>query len=623
MKKTSIAGGLSALLLICSSLKAQEEQVQDLGRVVVTGNRLETPIEKSGKVIYKITKKEIEQTAGRTVADLLNTLPGISIDGVYGTPGTNLSYTIRGGRNRHTLILIDGLPVNDPSSIANDYDLRLINAHEIEYIEVLKGGASTLYGTNAAAGVINIKLKEPTQESTSTTFSQEVGSFQSMQTNAEVQGKTGKVNYLAGASFSISEGISAATSLDPTQEFENDGFHRYTGRTKLVYRPSASVHLEGNLRYEHLVSDYDGGAFLDQNNQFDIRQLSVGFSPKWSYTKGELQLKANYNQIERTFISSFPANENGYNLQSDVSNTYVISSRLKTIMGVQFQEFSYDQEDEQPKQRNVDPYLHLSWDVVAGLTLNGGLRANHNSVYGTQLVYSINPSYLIELGNDQQLKLFSSYSTAFVTPSLFQLFSSLYGSDDLAPEETASVEGGFSLYLSEAFTLNVEYFERKEQNAIDFVSLFDDQGNFVGGVYQNIEGEREIQGLEADFSYQLKDGLRFSANYANYQFGDPSQFFRIPAQKYGASLQYQLMKNTNVGLVYTHFGERQSPIFTDPFLVTLERFNVLDLTFSHSLSSGDLIFNGAVYNLLNEDFIGVYGFSTRPVNFSLGLTARF
>ena len=116
--------------------------------------RFETHIEKSGKVIYKVTYDEIEKTAGRTVADILNTLPGVNIDGVYGTPGTNLSYNIRGGRNRHTLILIDGLPVNDPSSIANDYDLRLINTREIEYIEVLKGGSSTLYGTNAAAGAV-------------------------------------------------------------------------------------------------------------------------------------------------------------------------------------------------------------------------------------------------------------------------------------------------------------------------------------------------------------------------------------------------------------------------------------------------------------------------------------
>ena len=153
---------MSAITIINANVLSQEnEKSQDLGQVVVTGNRFETPIEKSGKVIYKISQKEISRSTGRSVADMLNLLPGINITGAYGTPGTNLEYSLRGGRNRHTLILIDGLPINDPSLISSDYDLRLINLQEVAYIEVLKGGASTLYGTNAAAGVINIKLKRP------------------------------------------------------------------------------------------------------------------------------------------------------------------------------------------------------------------------------------------------------------------------------------------------------------------------------------------------------------------------------------------------------------------------------------------------------------------------------
>ena len=138
--------GLAVLMLMAFvTVSIAQEEVRDLGKVVVTDTRFETPIEKSGKVIYKITADQITNLPGRTVADLLNTLPGINVDGAFGTPGTNLDYSLRGGRNRHTLILIDGLPINDPSSISNDYDLRLINARDIEFIEVLKGGASTLF----------------------------------------------------------------------------------------------------------------------------------------------------------------------------------------------------------------------------------------------------------------------------------------------------------------------------------------------------------------------------------------------------------------------------------------------------------------------------------------------
>ena len=122
----------------------------DLGKYVVTHTRFETPIEKSGKVIYKISAAEIANFSGRTVADLLNTLPGINIDGAFGTPGTNLDYSLQRGRNRHTLILIDG-SINDPSSISNDYDPCLINARDIEFIEHSRVVLGTLYGTNAAS----------------------------------------------------------------------------------------------------------------------------------------------------------------------------------------------------------------------------------------------------------------------------------------------------------------------------------------------------------------------------------------------------------------------------------------------------------------------------------------
>ena len=136
-------------------------------------------------------------------------------------------------------------------------------------------------------------------------------------------------------------------------------------------------------------------------------------------------------------------------------------------------------------------------------------------------------------------------------------------------------------------------------------------------------GERKIDGFEADITWQVIEPLQVSAHYADYNFGDPSQFYRIPSQKYGLSATYRFQQGTRVGVVYNRFGERQAAIFSDPFLVELEAFNMLDLNISHELFGGDVLLSGAVYNLLDEDFVGTYGFTTRPVNFSLGVTARF
>ncbi|WP_189628544.1 TonB-dependent receptor plug domain-containing protein [Roseivirga thermotolerans] len=623
MKWTKILG-LGALLAVSGhTMVAQENKAKDLGEVVVTGNRFETPIEKSGKVIYKITAKDIEHMAGRTVADLINALPGINVNGVFGTPGSNLEYSIRGGRNRHTLVLIDGLPINDASSIANDYDLRLLNASAIEYIEVLKGGASTLYGTNAAAGVINIKLKEANGDSPKATLSHDVGSFRTANSNLTVQGKEGNLSYLAAGGISTSEGISAAEDNDPNLEFGNDGFFRYSGRTRLGYQFNESFKLEANLAYENMEAEYDNGAFSDGDNRFDIRQVSFGVHPEYKYDGGTISLKANFNRIRREFISAFPSVAKGKNLQMDLNNQYVIAGKIKTIAGVQYQSYEFENGDEQPGQSNIDPYVNASADLTERLTLNAGLRLNNNSEYGSNLVYMINPVYTFNLDQENKLKLFGSYSTAFVAPSLFQLFANFYGNPNLEAESTESLEFGISLYLSDKFTLNAEYFNRTEENAIDFVSRFDNQGNYIGGGYENVTGERKIDGFEADITWQIIEPLQVSAHYADYNFGDPSQFYRIPSQKYGLSATYRFQQGTRVGVVYNRFGERQAAIFSDPFLVELEAFNMLDLNISHELFGGDVLLSGAVYNLLDEDFVGTYGFTTRPVNFSLGVTARF
>lgn len=614
---------LLALLSISTFSFAQEKKdTIDLGSVVVTGTRFVTPFEKSGKVIYKLTADDIRRTPGATVADLLNQLPGINIDGAFGTPGTNLDYSIRGGRNRHTLILIDGLPINDPSSISNDYDLRLLNSATVEYIEVLKGGASTLYGTGAAAGVINIKLKEGTSVKPDITLTQTIGSFRTGNTNLDLRGKSDKLSYLGGVAFSTSEGISAAEDTDSNSDFGNDGFERYSGRTKFSYDFSEDFKLGANLAYDRVKSDFDGGAFFDADNEFSITQVSYGLHPQFNYTGGRAQLRLNFNRVKREFFSAFPSSALGKNLQADLTNEFFFNDKIKAIAGLQYQQYKFQNGDEEPNATNFDPYVNLSAYVTDAFTVNAGVRLNNNSEYGNNFVYSLNPSYLFEIGGESKLKLFGSYSTAFVAPSLFQLFANFFGNPDLGAEETESLEFGLSLYISDDLTLNAEYFDRTEENAIDFVSIFDNNGVFIGGGYQNITGKREINGIETDLDWNATESLNIQVHYASYQFGNEAQFYRIPDSKYGLNLGYAITPNTNVSVKYTHFGERNAAIFSAPFLVSLDSYDLVDFSISHELFNGDLIISGTVNNLFDEDYVGVYGFTTRPSNVTIGVSAK-
>ena len=121
----------------------------ELEEVVISDSKFALAKEKSGKVITKITANDLKKKSGQSIATILNSVAGMEINGNQSVAGKNLGYYIRGGKNSQVLILIDGIPVNDASGISFEYDLRLLPADQVESIEIMKGAASTLYGTGA------------------------------------------------------------------------------------------------------------------------------------------------------------------------------------------------------------------------------------------------------------------------------------------------------------------------------------------------------------------------------------------------------------------------------------------------------------------------------------------
>ena len=160
--------GMAALLLVAFSSKAQQGvdslQIQKLEEVVVSDSRFSLKRSFSGKTVISLRPEVLERYKGVPVPVLLNQLSGIEIGGSRSRQGEVLGVYARGGRGRQVLILLDGVRVSDPSSFSQEYDLRLLSTLDIESIEVIKGAASTLYGTNAVSAVINIKTKKSSSE---------------------------------------------------------------------------------------------------------------------------------------------------------------------------------------------------------------------------------------------------------------------------------------------------------------------------------------------------------------------------------------------------------------------------------------------------------------------------
>ena len=621
--------------LLLTGIWAQAQEQEDIKTVsmeelVVTGTKFEIPIEKSGKSIYKLTAKDIEQNAGKSLSDLLNEVPGIQMDGNFGAPGTNISYYVRGGRNKNTLILIDGVPLNDPSGIDASFDLRFLPVSQIESIEVLKGGLSTLYGTGASAAVISIKLKEASKDGMHGQVDYNYGSFETHQVSANVNGQQDKLSYMVSGSWMDSEGFSAASDESSTTTFQKDGMSQKNVSVKLGLQITNQFDFGVNAGYDEFSADYDGSAFIDADNQNNGEQFRIGFTPTYDYGKGKVKANVLLNSGNREFVSTYPSEYKSKNLQTDISNEHQWNDNLKTLVGVNIQKLSAKEILANPDAAYddfnlVDPYASVFYEHNSGLNVHAGVRINTHSVYDSEFIYHINPSFLLPLNGDLSMKFLASISTSYVTPSLYQLYS-FYGNENLSPERSTNYEGGISFYAGKDVTLNAVYFRRDETDPIIFSGVPDADGNWVS-FYDNGTEERIVKGFETDIKWVISDMFTVSANYAYVTTDEASTFYRIPNTKYGATLNVAATQYLTLSAKYNFTGER-TIVYWDAAAFTaveldLDSYNLVDVFVSYQLLDKKLSIYGGVNNILDEKFEGIYGFTNRGRNATIGLNYKF
>jgi vitamin B12 transporter len=257
MKKQLLIVGALTFSFVSTNLfaqkKQQKENVETLKEVVVTATKFSLKKENTGKVINKITQKQLQQNAGKSVIEILNTVAGIDIRGVNANLTEPRSINIRGGRSRQVLVLIDGVPVTDQSAINQEFDMRLLSVNQIESIEILKGASSALYGSSAASAVINVILKKASKEKISGSFETSFGTNNTANTsksnlsdknfNLNINGTSGDFNFLGSFGLTGVDGMSSAVSNTNTV-FEDDSFSSKNGLLKLGYTISDKLTIE-------------------------------------------------------------------------------------------------------------------------------------------------------------------------------------------------------------------------------------------------------------------------------------------------------------------------------------------------------------------------------------------
>jgi len=643
-----------AAMMISSRLLAQDDTTgKSMDEVVMTANKYPNKTSLTGKVLTVITRQQLERSGGKDLSQILTEQTGLYINGANSNAGKDKSVYLRGARVDHTLITIDGVPVYDPSGIGSNFDIRNMAIDNIERIEILKGSQSTLYGSDAIAGVINIITKKPLSKKINTQGVLSYGSNQAFRGNAGISGKNEMIDYNAGYAYFDTKGINEAININNTSPVDEDGYKQNSLQAVIGFRPNKNIYIKPYVRYSKIEGDIDQGAFTDElDYSFTQKSLQAGVRNEFIIGKTNLNVLYNYNHINRLYIDDSTKSRNGFDVYSRGSykgsehfiDAYVyvpFSQLVKLTAGADFRSSSSDQEyfsvgffgpyaskyaKDSLKQNQVGLYAALNLNTVSGFNIEAGNRLNIHSEYGSNYVFNINPSYLLNLSDQQagkKIKLFANLSSAYRTPSLYQLYSE-YGNKNLRPESALTAEGGVQYFSPDnKITGRVTVYSRKVKDVIFFY--------FNPSTYQSQyinQDKQKDHGVELEASFNLANNIYLKAFYTyvdgevtTKQSGKDTTYFNLlrrPKNSFGVNLGSQVTDRFYISTNLQAIGKREDAYFDSQTFQTvrviLDSYVLWDVYAEYTFCKNRLKFFVDLRNITNSKYTEVAGFNTLGFN---------
>ena len=587
-----------ALLTTClSTIAFAQEEVETLPEIVVTATRVEESPQDVTQDITVITKDDIEKKGVEFITDALESYTDIGIV-QNGGVGKNATLFLRGGSPNQTVMMIDGVKVKSPTT--GSLDLAGIIIDDIERIEVIKGPQSTLYGSEAMAGVINIITKKG-RGKPKLTVSAEGGSFSTYKTTASISGAKDVWDYRVTASYFDTGGISAAKGGT-----EADGYTNKSISTKIGLMPSDKLGVELNLRYFEDISELDSyswgvGMVDDLNYVQDGKHYLIS-------AKGMFSILDSYEQT--LTLSSI-----GDNLKFEDPDTSSNRTSIDTTMqtadwqhnlyisdttwtgGIEYRKEAGEIKDNFNKEvDNKAFYLNGKVKLFDdSFILNAGLRNDEHKTAGIKTTYRIGGLYDFK---PYGLKLKGNYGTGFRAPSLNELYYPFFGNTNLKPEKSESYDIGFEKDLyGDRLLLNAAYFNQQYQDLIEY--------DFATFTAQNI-GKAEIKGIELGLAAAITEDVNLKASHTNMDTVDKDSnkpLTRRPTNKFNSSIEYKGRKFIAIG-EYAFVSERYDSAVDR----NLSQYSLVNLKGRYFISDSITLF-ARVDNLFNENYeeAGNYG----------------
>jgi vitamin B12 transporter len=638
---------LFSIFLLTQKYFAQNSVVQKtdtsgyykLNEVVITATKTPTNLLQVANSISVIDSVQIANSNSNNVFDVLKNETGISFTRQGGN-GTLSNLYIRGANASHTLVLIDGVEVNltnDPSGV---YDFSALPIDNISRIEVLRGPQSTLYGSDALAGVINIITKKG-NGSPGFSLLTEGGSYNTYKILAGAHGAYNKFNYSVTLSTTGSDGFSAAS--EKYGNIEDDGYTKNNLSSLLGYAFSENFDFKLSTRYTKSESDYDqfGGEFGDDPTYiFDQEEISWRGEGNASLLEGFWKQKIGLSYIRNVRKYSFDTSAasiyasnsfyDGRKYKLDWQNDFYINNSNILTAGA---ELEFDEASSEyyaytyltpmliasvipmSSSRTIGVYLQDQVNIDKMFFATAGVRFDDHNKFGSKFTYRIAPAYIFwQTGT----KIKATIGTGFKAPSLYYLYDPSYGNQDLKPEESFGWDAGIEQYFfNQNLTLGITYFSNKFTNmfGFDFVTFktINIKEAATNGVEFNIEF-KPIEGLNLKANYTYTDARDLSPNSADYD----EKLLRRPDNKAGFYAGYSFIPEASINFDLIFVGRRDDINFSVYERIELEDYLLLNLAAHYDIFDF-LRLNARIENLLDTVYEEVYGYGTAGLSFYGGI----
>ncbi|MFK8017898.1 MAG: TonB-dependent receptor plug domain-containing protein [Gammaproteobacteria bacterium] len=605
----------SAVALLACTFSHAQNTSDDNGfePLVVTGSRLDQNQSDIGTSVTILTAEDLQQQGFDFVVDALASVPGLTVN-TNGAFGGTTSVRIRGAAGEQTLVLIDGVAVNDPTAPGGGFDFARLDTANIERIEVLKGSQSTLWGSDAIGGLIAITTKRADPEMGGEATLQ-FGSFGTTRASASVDNATDVGEFRIAAVATEASGLSKADENNGNPE--DDGFESLTLSASGGLNLPRGMRLSASVLVSDADTDFDSFAFGaqgsvgdgDETNETEETVANLALDIPLLDGRFTNTVFVGYREIER---ANFTAGVPGFSSEGDrtvfrYQGNVEINESNSLAFGAEREDASAN-DDETSIDGLFALYAFRPTDTV---TLTGGLRSDDHERFGQEttarLAAAWNPS--------PQTTVRASWGQGFKAPTIFQSTFFCCGATqanvNLQPETAETFDIGVVWRSEDGLAdVDVTYFNADTENQIDF--------SFAIGGYENIARVKS-SGVELAASYALLDWLTATASYAyvDAEDGNGTRLSRLPRHSGDMALSANPLGGFSGTLLLRVNGEERNTDGT-----VLDGWSRVDVAARYSLNERFELF-GRIENLFDAEYQQVLGYGTPGLSGFAGLRLRY